>query len=207
MISEVSCYSQLTPDDFYILLFSCSDSLCSTIKWLNVEKLGTAIFFTNLFCVTWCHVLCPSLFFWSAVLYCSVIFPLLLPWFSCDPLLIFGPFIFVGWPISFLLLVPISRPEFCLSSLCGCGRIAVSHWSLFFWQPCGHPLSSLYILPSFSRALQNFFSAHTTTSLLCHLLNCFSLCVWPARKIVPLLLLTLLTVSLIFFNMLQNLLV
>lgn len=164
------------------------------------------IFSSNLFCIAWCHVLCPSLpFFWSAVLYCSVIFPLLLPWFSCNPLFIFGPFLFVGWSISFLLLFPIFRPEFCLSSLCAHVRIAVSHWSLFFWQPCGHPLSSLYILPSFNRAVQNFsffLLTRVTASLLCNLLNCFSLCVWPAQEIVTLLLLTLLTVSLIFFSML-----
>lgn len=160
------------------------------------------LFFTQNSSVTLCHVLCSPLpFLWSVVLYCSVIFPLLLPWFSCNPLLIFGPFLFVGWSISFLLLVPISRPEFCLSSLCARVRMAVSHWSLFFWQPCGHPLSSLYILPSFSRAVQNFFFLFTRliASLLCHLLNCFSLCVWPAQKLVFLLLLTLLTVSLIFF--------
>lgn len=81
---------------------------------------------------------------------------------------------------------------------------------MFLWQPCGRLFSSLCVLPSSSRAVQNFspfffflfLLTQITASLLYHLLNCLALCAWPAQELVPSLLLTLLTVSLILFSML-----
>ena len=144
-----------------IFLSFCSCALipCPILSnvWMMRDR-KQLFFFSKLPCITWCRVLCPPLpFLWAAVLHCPLLFPLLLPWFSSVILysslvlsFLWGdPLVFCYW---FLFPHLNFVSEFTFWS---CQNSCVSLIT-FLWQPHGHPLSSLCILPSSSRAVHNF---------------------------------------------------
>lgn len=133
-------------------------AILSMIKWWEI---GSNYFFLK---PLLCYLVSCSLSTSTIhLICCPVIFSLLCPWFSCDPLLIFGLLLFERWSISFLLLAPISRPEYCSSSLCAPVRRAVSHWSCVLltamWSPFIITVHFAFFQQSSSKL---FFSAHTT---------------------------------------------